>query len=380
MTEKQTILMNYLLNRLGFQESDYRDEYVEFLTRIAFIHKGIAAIEEKDWDEGNPKPYYYFDDEYERYLPKYFTIVDFLIWENKLKKERNFKVQEKQSNYISATDLANYTYCPVGYSIGKTYLTPKNHLGEIGTKKHEEHRLIQSFKAPIDKVDITEKEDEEPLEPKERPFKRFIKSDNEKFFDDINNSELIFSGHSTNDSSNEYFINKEKMFIGQPDYIFKNKDGKYFVIEEKFKRHKESNQNFFFRNHKVQLASYIYFIDKYKIEYGYLVYWLYDYSNYYFEVEDCNVLKLNRTQSAETFVDSAHKAVNTFNERKFFDLDLTELNSKKCANCVYILLCGHKNKRNKQVTIPYQSNYFNLFGVEYPEELKKENDENKNSP
>jgi len=374
MTDKQIIFRDYLLNRLGFQESEYRDEYVDFLSEIAFIHKGIAAIDEKDWDEKNPTPYHYYDNENQRYLPEYFTIVDFLVWEYKLKKGRNFKPLEKKSNYISATDLANYTYCPIGYSIGKTFKTPKNHFGEIGTNKHEEHRLIQSIKSQAERKEdfITETDKEEK---EEVPFKKFITSDNENFFNDISSSELIFSGHTDADNSIKYFINEDKNFIGQPDYIFKNKNGKYFVVEEKFKRQKESNQNYFFRNHKVQLASYIYFLNKYKIEYGYLVYWLYDYFDYCLDVEECKALKVNRTQVVESFLDSAYKSVVNFNQKKYFNLNLNELNPKKCANCVYVLICGHKNKRKNQVSLPYQWSYFNLFRAEYPEELKKNNDE-----
>jgi len=371
MTEKQIIFRNYLLTRLGFQESEYRDEYVEYLSEIAFIHKGIAAIEEKDWDEDNPKPYYYLDYEFDRYLPEYFTIVDFLVWEYKLKKGRNFKLLEKKSNYISATDLANYTYCPIGYSIGKTFEIPKNHLGEIGTNKHEEHRLIQSIKLESIKTEDIDFEPEDE-EEKEEPFQSFITGENEKFFDDINESELVFSGHTKNDNSEKYFINETKNFIGQPDYIFKNKFGKYFVVEEKFKRQKASNQNYFFRNHKVQLASYIYYLNKYKIDYGYLVYWLYDYNNYRCDIEECKVLKINRTQSVESFLDSAYKSVTIFNEKRFLNLELNELNPKKCANCVYVLLCAHKNKRKNQVSLPYQWSYFKLFWAAYPDELKKE--------
>ena len=365
MTEKQIIFRDYLLNRLGFQEGLYRDEYVDYLSEIAFIHKGIAAIDIKDWDEKKPKPYYYYDDENERFLPQYFTIVDFLVWEYKLKKSSNFKLREKQSDYISATDLADYTYCPIGYSIGRTFETPKNHLAEIGTKKHEEHRLIHLLKSQ-----------QERKEKKDIPYQTYITSENENFFNDIDNSELVFSGHATENNSTKYFINEDKNFIGQPDYILKNKKGKYFVVEEKFKRQKETNQDYFFRNHKVQIASYIYFLNKYKIEYGYLVYWLYDNFHYQIYVQNCNVLKVNRTQAAESFLDSAYKSVITFNQKKYYNLDLKDLNPKKCANCVYVLLCGHKNKRKNQVSLPYQWSYFNLFKAEYPEELKIEDKEN----
>lgn len=379
MTDKQIIFRDYLLKRLGFEESDFKNDYVEFLDQIAFIHKGIASIAENDWDEENPKPFYYYDYENERYLPVKFSIVDFLVWEYKLKKERSFKAIEKKTDYISATDLANYTYCPVGYSIGKSFETPKNHLGEIGTKKHEEHRLIKSIQIKSNRMhDLTIDEADEQKNDnlEENKFSKFINSDTESFFNDIDNSDLIFSGHTENSKEhNNYFLNEEKGFIGQPDYIFKNDKGQHFVVEEKFKRQKESNQNNFFRNHKVQLASYIYFLNQYKIDYGYLVYWLYDYYGNQFDVEYCKVLRINRTQAAESFLTVAYNSVIKFNQQKHLDIDLNELSAKKCASCVYVLLCGHKNQRKNQVSLPYQWSYFNLFRAEYPEELKKDKDE-----
>jgi len=143
---------------LGFKNDTNTEEYVAYLTQIAFIHKGIAKIDKSDWDEENPKPYYSYDYDYEGYLPDYFTIVDFLFAEYKLKRNKNIKKLNHIFQYVSATDLSNYTYCPIGYSISKTYETPKNKLTEIGTKKHEEHRL---FKAIISNQNRSNKTDSE---------------------------------------------------------------------------------------------------------------------------------------------------------------------------------------------------------------------------
>ena len=347
------------MKKLGFEESDFRNQYIKYLTEIVFIHKGLAAIEEKDWDYTNPKLFYYSDGE--MFLPEEFNIVDFLIQEYRYKKNNEFKPLTNKSNYISATDLANYTYCPIGYSIGCTYETPKNYLAEIGTSKHEEHRLINAFKPSKENDELASKKD----------FLQFFQNDETKeFISDIEYSNVIFSGHDKN--KEKYFINESKGFIGQPDYIFINNENKYFIVEEKFKRNKDSNQNFFFRNHKVQLAAYIYYIEKYKIDYGYLVYWLYENYGTSVSIEKCKVLKISRTQSAEDFLNNAFSNVLSFKTKKYIDINISDLNPKKCANCVYVLLCGHKNKRRNQVTIPYQSSYFSLYYAKYPEILKKE--------
>lgn len=174
----------------------------------------------------------------------------------------------------------------IGLRLKHRYL---NQLAEIGTKKHEEHRLLNLFRKPEPYDTSSDKTtDNEEL------VTSFIDSKNEDFFNDIRNSELKFSGHSKGNRVS-YFINEEKRFIGQPNYIFKNKKVQLFVVEEKFKRNNESNQQFFFRNHKVQLAAYIYYLNQFKCEYGYLVYWLYDYYNYSYSIVACRVLKVIRT-------------------------------------------------------------------------------------
>jgi CRISPR/Cas system-associated exonuclease Cas4 (RecB family) len=369
MTKKQIIFRDYLLKRLGFQDSEYLNDYLDNLSQIVSIYKGIAGIDQKDWNEECPKPYYYFDFESGRYFPEHFKLLDFLVFEYKQKKEKSFRFLEKQSTYLSATDLANYTYCPIGYSIGRTFEIPKNQLGEIGKNKHEEHRLINSItnrKNKYEKLVNDNGEDQNNFNPLEKVSANEV----ELFFNDIDESELIFSGHTDNENSRKYFINEDRNFKGQPDYIFKNKSGQYFVVEEKFKRMKTSSKNYFFRNHKVQLASYMYFLNNYDLEYGYLIYWLYDYNDYQFQVDDINVLKLNRSQSVQSFLESAYKSVTEFNEKRILALDINGLNAKKCANCVYVLICGHKNKRRSQVTLPYQLDFLNLYWAEYPDELK----------
>jgi CRISPR/Cas system-associated exonuclease Cas4 (RecB family) len=362
-SEKQEAFLHYLMSKLGFEESDFKTQYIDSLSEIAFIHKGLAAIDEDNWDYENEKPYYYYDSG--KYLPERFNIIDFLVQEYRYKKNNEFKTLINKTNYISATDLANYTYCPIGYSIGCTYETPKNYLAEIGTSKHEEHRLINAFKPTEEKTEFESKKD----------FLLYYQNNETKeFISDIESSKVVFSGHDKN-IKEKYFINENKGFIGQPDYIFINNENKYFIVEEKFKRNKESNQNFFFRNHKVQLAAYIYYIEKYKIDYGYLVYWLYEYSGTSVSIEKCKVLKISRTQSAEDYLDNAFNEVLSFKTKKYININISVLNPKKCANCVYVLLCGHKNKRRNQVTIPYQSSYFSLYYAKYPEILKKEMDD-----
>ena len=356
------------MKKLGFFDNVFIEKYEEILDKIVYIHRNIAAIEEKDWDIKNEKSYYDFNGV--NYLPTRFTIIDFLVLEYRYKKEKLYKIKKNNTNLISATDLANYTYCPIGYSIGQTFQTPKNQLGEVGSKKHEEHCLFFNLQKKSNVKHIKIETEDDQITEKIDLFDNYRNDETNSFFDDLDNSELIYYGHNI-DNEEKYFINNEKGFIGQPDYILKNSSNKYFVIEEKFKRSKYSNENYFFSNHKVQLASYIYFLNKYKIEYGYLVYWLYDYKDYNFEINKCKVLRVNRNNNIESYLLNKYDLINNFKTKKYLNVKIDDIDPVKCANCVYVFICAHKNKRQNQVSLPYQSGYFNLYYAKYPEELKK---------
>lgn len=366
MTERQIIFLNYLLKRLGFDvESEYSKDFVDQLSRVASVHKWIGVLQVNPEKEAEDSTYYDYDEDNQLLIPKKFDLIDYVFWEVKYRKEGRFIRINYNSDYISATDLSNFSYCAIGYSISKTFQLPKNQLAIIGTQYHEKQKLVSEF------LEFEEKSKEYfYADTFEEKYSINLLDENVKhFFEELKESKLIFNGHK---EEQEYFTNNELSYAGQPDYIFKSKTNKYFVVEEKFKRESDDYNNFFFHNHKVQLASYIYFLKEYKIDYGYLVYWTYSRFNPN-EIIGCNILKIGRSSQVETYLFDVYKKVKDFRNQKYFNFSPEEyLKPKKCAGCVYILACGHKSKKYKQVTIPYQSSYQKLFYTPYPEELKSD--------
>ncbi len=371
-SEKQQAYVNYLLTRLGFRFGGELDEYIEKLASVARIHRNIRAIWPVAGDEGNNPPDYYWWDG-EKYLPERYTLVDFLIDEYNLKRKKEYEINRNIRDHISATDLSDFTFCPIGFSIGKSFETTRLTTAETGIKLHENCRLGKRMDLEF------EKPDDRPVdsEDKEDKISSHIDEENEAFFNEIRTSELIYSGHSSNSESKKFFRNEELNFLGQPDYVFRNARGEVFIVEEKFKREKHNGFDAFFRNHKVQLASYIYYLNHFNAKYGYLVYWMYDYADYGISYDRCKVLKLIRSDGTSSFLKSAYEGVKSFKQNRFYDLSNRMLYLKKCASCVYCMYCGHKNGRKKQVTLPYQRSFHDLFPAVYPEILKrKDQDEN----
>lgn len=327
MSEKSIAYHDYILKRLGFK-SEYLEEYL-----IHLVNRPECEFKTEDGRT-------------------YYDIMPFLLKEYELKGNKAFKQAKRNSDYISATDLANFTFCPVAYSISKTFEIEPSEEAKKGTQLHERQRLINNLKSTP-------------------PFSN---NKNKDFFQEIHNSKIVYSGHSDDNNSEKYFVNDQIGFVGQPDYVFENLKGENFIVEEKFTNAnqvtKDENQTTFFKNHRVQLESYIYLLKQFNAKYGYLVYWVYSFNDYRPSVE-CKVLKIYKNQGITELLDTAINQIKTFNSEKSLDISKELLKPKKCANCAYSQCCGHKTKRIDKVSIPYKKEYHNLYYAEYPEILNR---------
>jgi hypothetical protein len=359
-TYRQKLFATHLLKQIGFQNDSIIEKY---LLRLEKIYGR--------WDS-------YIN--FHNFTVPFFNVsecIEILLSEINLKKQsQRIKSKSYKDELKSATDLSNFVYCPISYTIVKSFIIEHptgEEYTEYGTTLHEQLRLVNKI-TPNDK--------------KETDVHRARVFDNE-IIKKIRNSELIFTGHS----DNKLFVNEKEKYVGQPDYIFKDDEGKYFVVEEKFhylkseydlsweKTDKSYDQtiNTFFDNHKVQLISYIRNIVEYSIDYGYLIYW-------YYEVEESNdkqkipkihdvsIRKVTLTDENLTLYDKAVIGVNNLhqNQNNFhIDFDVSKLNINKCVGCVVSKYCIHKSGRYNTFVFPFQSHYLKIYYSEYPEELKK---------
>ncbi len=372
--------INYLLARIGFEKGDFLDQYLDSLYSLATQYRYLAAKEAvlKSPDEDsetdsnqinnpelvplNPDSYKEYEFDGNVFVPTSFSKLDYLMFEYKSKKEKNVRKIQKENSLISATDLANFTYCPVSYSIGKTFETDIIRSAVVGSKFHAENKLVNWIRSALKGERTKEQKNE---------VDNFENEQNKYFFDDIRGSQIIYSGHTNN--AKKYFINKKGNFTGQPDYVFKNRKGENFIVEEKFKWKKEETVDGFFQSHKVQLASYIYGLDEFDASYGYLIYWHYNFDTASQEnkVLECKVLKISKSIEIQSFLRDTFLALSNLIREKKQNFIVDKLNPKKCANCAVNRFCGHKTGRFKDLEVPYNEKYLQLVSVPYPEELKK---------
>lgn len=355
MNENQIKYRNYLLRRLGFENNQYLNEYLNSLEKNLSIYEGYIAFDKND----NISYEWYNQDAVSgKFFPKKFTILDLLTWETNTKTKKNILKHESsiKNKYITASELSSFTYCPVSFSIQKTYIPPKNFLSIKGIELHNKH-IINKMHQKVQKLKIEASQKNVDIENIDVFKKEFYEStDNYNHIrKEIALSEKIYFGHS-NDEDDTNFINKNIKIVMKPDYIFKNNLNQYFVVEEKFKFYNEEID--FYQNDKVQIASYISFIEEYKINHGYLIYWFYKYKKS--SISGYKILKIERSPELEIYMINLITRVEKFISNRKMDLKIN-YSAKKCARCSLTLICGHKNKKHSNLTLPYDEKYLDLF-------------------
>ncbi len=353
--------LEYHLKRLGFVEGDILSSFMDELCKVnkdssmPYIHPFSNESEDDkeknkilSWardvlydiiSEGNfksnrkPRP----DNIQEGIYHK--TISDFLL-------------EFSKQNYVTATDISNYVFCPASLSISKSFSEhEKSKEAVIGTELHEQNRLVSY--AIGDKNEVQVQFSDNTLKEEIRT------KQNEFFFNDLRNSSILYVGHGNN--SKKYFMSSKGKFVGQPDYVFTNADGQNFIVEEKFRPlNKEiiSPQI----THKAQLNSYIMGLDEFKTDYGYLVYWHYESVKYKRIVKKCTVFRIDKSAGEQTAIRKVYSEVLKLNAGYVIDFDTSQLDARKCVKCAVCQFCGHKTGRFKSVSLPYNSDYYALIG------------------
>jgi CRISPR/Cas system-associated exonuclease Cas4 (RecB family) len=358
-TEKQANLGRYVMERLGFFPHAFTKAYVDILAHSAYRFRSLSNInpdtllqQRKQAHQGStttfrlsrldPPDFYDYDPFQDMFVKKNYSIIDYLIHEYTVKNNYwRYQKEYKHSNFISATDIANYTYCPAAYAISKTFALPATDAAVTGTKLHNEVRLSSQYKGVLQG---------------QREYEDTV---NRPFFQEIRMAKIIHSGHN-NQVNN--FMNKSESVVGNPDYIFQKRTGEKFMVEEKFLR--KTTNTPFFQNHILQLATYLRYIEQHPANYGYLLYWFYEKFDETIRIAGAKFLTI-QLKEYNTILDNNIARLRSFQQNRNSFFDLTLLTPAKCAGCVYNRLCAHKTGRYNDITLPYDSKYLQMYRSSY---------------
>lgn len=257
----------------------------------------------------------------------------------------------RTDKFVTATDIASYVFCPASYCIQSSFVEDEpTEEAHVGTELHEENRLVALAAGAKGKHEFTGS----------GKGVRFYNQYNFEFFDDIRNAKIYYVGHDQ--ASKRYFKSTKGHLVGQPDYVFVNKVGARFVVEEKFRLLVKQSHSLK-QHHQAQLATYILGLDELEAQYGYLVYWYYGYEAEKRIVKKCVVFKVEPTIEDMEVVRNAYKNIRTLNTGGRLEFAGVELNAAKCASCVVCKFCGHKTGRFDEIAAPYGKEFYSLISV-----------------
>jgi hypothetical protein len=369
LSPRQLIFAEYLLRRLGYVDKELM---LEYLKKSEDVNGRYLHIQNEK--TGNNGYIFYFS----YYKFDNSGCIEELLNEINIRKHPNKINQKKiQKNIISATDLASFNFCPISFSISNSFEIeyPSNdEKRNHGINFHENMRLISS------------------KEINNYGYERHIAINNPTI-NKIRSCKCLFIGHQ-GDKVN--FTNSDSNFIGQPDYLFQDPSGKYFVVEEKFRylnsyisaddmnnpelyekfeKRQSKIKKVFYENHIIQLSAYIEYIKEYKIDYGILIYWFYDLNNGIPLIHEVSHKIIYRKEHKE-LLDRTKIELENFISTGEMKLE-NKLNQKKCAACVVNKYCAHKNGQIEHLSFPYKTEDLKLSLIEFPSELKKDNNSQK---
>ena len=321
MTRKQKNILLLLASKKG-----YRTEFDQIVFLNKFFNGDINFYEKKISSLLDDKSKNYWRNEERKAIRNAISLLKKDI--QKVRKDR-----PNDNLMISASEIANFQFCPVSFSIQRTFEIEKDFNMEMGDFLHDTLNFKNGDLKKNWKSLFLKKVDQLPKVYKNKP---------------------VYFGHLKNSKS---FINSELNISCKPDFIFEDKiKREKYVIEEKYSNKVYTSE--FYLNQKIQLMAYLLTFPE--AEYGYVITWRY-YS------DERNNLRLLLSNDKERIEDFRLEKDDSFLKKCLLTL-ISQMrkmilkgrlrypikySSLKCAKCSVAEYCSHKSSKSNEIIFPY---------------------------
>ena len=364
-SEEQLQVIEYLLRVLKFDvyDEDFIRKYSEKLDKNSNRYKKLADTEKEDIEyKGEKKQipangftFLYYRDNGDYFENITLSIFQFLKLEIEIKKNQLYQKldQNLYANKISATDISNFTYCPVSYAISKSFKLKSLEETQTGSQLHDRSILRNLIAIPENIYSSSPN--------KKIYFNLEESSEFQELKSKLKNCEILYYS----DKNSKIFESKKGNYFGKPDYILINRTNKkVFVIEEKYQYQDcESQDQYtnFHQNHIQQLLSYVLGIEEYNISFGILIYWKYDidYQKNKF-IHKCSYKEIKPDKNSRKDLNNTYSKIKLFKESRKLNFNPSNRNPVKCASCVNNIICGHKTGKFTLITLPYKESFLKI--------------------
>ncbi|HNR19681.1 MAG TPA: PD-(D/E)XK nuclease family protein [Bacteroidia bacterium] len=319
-TIKQAKFILDLVDQYGYRDSPFKDY---FLKRINFDYLDVIRASE---------------------------LIDWLLKLNKQKKFPKRRYFDHQKTPI-VQELAQYVFCPVSYSIKKTFILENTEdempIDDVEPRESYLLKRIKSLKTPIENVlknpqinDKVKMYYKKIIENQFHDFKPFIES------------KLIFDGYAF---PKEYILyNSEYNIKGRPHLVFEDSSGVRTAVIEKVS-YKKTIPDIVWLNNRIQALSYVYLFGKLNCSKASIFYWGWENEGVWDTDRKYRVYHLDKTDfHRELFRNYLNDFLKFIKESKM-TFNSSTINPEKCYKCSCRTLCDHKSGLSRGLTLPYIS-------------------------
>lgn len=299
MTDKQEKFIENLVDQLGYKNSPLRQQFLNCLFKYS-PSIGFAS-----------------------------EIIENLL---QLNKDRKFSLR-KPVDFGSSqkvTDIAQFAFCPVSYSIKRSYKEgdPTSKQIVVDSPKSILIEWINSFRS------LNE-------------FQKKRRNDN-KIITSLLDANLMFDGYSP---ESQPYYNHFLNVSGKPHLILELNDDRIVVVEKRtYKDHPYDNLH---HNNLIQALCYLFMFPELKCNKAIVIYW----SNSYELALDkeYEIISVERNEETiQTLVLELKKFKYFLYERQM-KFDVSQLNVNKCFRCNVKAICNHKSAMIDNLSMPYST-------------------------
>lgn len=280
------------------------------------------------------------------------------------KNKKNWTIYPSLFKSISSSNISDYVFCPVSYSINKS----------INIEQDEHINIVSNYssKISISKIYGNRKKFDNINEalkmlPNTLDFLLEIKNTSNyrclgipEDFSEIFNLRLLENNVRSKNRNIHESLNKK--FKASPDYVMINEEtGKKIIIEEKYRYSESSNIESPFQSNYFEIANTIFNIEEFRDYEVYIVYWFWKFIpndntefERFFAVTDWKIFKVDFENYSKLELDGYVKNIEALLDNKTLSFKSESINSLKCVNCSVRHYCYHKTGRINEISLPYK--------------------------
>ena len=333
-TNKIKYYINWVYEHLKFSD-EKRIEFVEYIIKIIT----------------------YTRDDHSTYISKNkLSNILYLLDLDLISKASYLAKTVNQPNALLLSELSQYIYCPVSFSINKTYNIPtlkpmdssviwmgnKDGFYDRYLKYQKNKDILAAFKnhEVVDSVELTARDIQ--------------------IFENLFKGKLIINNYF--DTTNRSFNSDNKKLRGAPDYVVQLNDGKRVLIQEKFSSVSSANASKVYNSDIIETEAYLTKFKNLNVDYAYFINWIWSIYKLdddvgfqgamirYVKKVDIHLIKIK--DAREQFVEKESEKINSLKSGNHLNVKNVSFPSR-CLNCSVYIYCEHKSGTKNTLRFPY---------------------------